>query len=304
MIDPRHRPARPRPEAAPAPAEPDYSDPTMPPPTPRRLASAAVVVWVLLVTCGILFGAGLDRLVFTAGIAGLQVLTVVGYVLHRRPPGPFVVAGAGLVAALGADLVMLYTDPFDPGGLVYVLAGAFGVAVIGQFFRGEAREKLTVSMGAAAYLAVLAAAYSGFIGLLRHPGGQAALWTCVIAAGTAVMTARAIDLTIPKPRINRQVPRGAFGVVIGGMVGTAAAAYAGVLLDGPTPDKAAMGGLVIGLVAVLGDLSAGYSHAGRRIDGDGVAPWPVRHGLGPLLAFATVAPVVYLLSVYYIVRGL
>ena len=259
--------------------------------------------WVLLVTCGLLFGSGLDRRIFILGIVVLQALLIVGFVIVRRPPGLFVTAGVGAVAAVGADLIVVYSDPFDPSNVIFVLAAAFGLAMVGQLFRGGGRVDLTVSLGSAVFLAVLVAGFAAYLGLLRHPGGAQALWVGVIAAGTAVLTARAVDLTIPDPRINRQVPRGAFGIVIGGMVGTAAAAYSGVLLDGPVPEKAAVGGLVIGLVAVLGDLSAGFFHAGRRIAGDGVAVWPVRHGLGPLMAFATAAPVVYLLSVYYIVRG-
>lgn len=275
----------------------------MPPPTPSKLAKIAVVVWVLVLTCGILFGAGLDRRIFILGIAVLQLLLIAGFVLLRRPPGMLVTAAAGVLAAVGADLIVIYSDPFDPGDIIFVLAGAFGLAVVGQLFRGGGRQNLTVSVGVAVYLAVITAGFAAYIALLRQPGGLQALLVAVIAMGTAVLAARAVDLTIPNPRINRQVPRGAFGVVIGGMVGTAAAAYAGVLLDGPTPAKAAVGGLVIGLVAVLGDLSSGFLHAGRRISGAGVAPWPVRHGLGPLMAFATAAPVAYLLSVYYLVRG-
>ncbi len=275
----------------------------MPPPTPSRWATVGVVLWVLVLTCGLLFGAGLDRRLFILGIAVLQLALIVGFVILRRPSGPLVTGGVAVFAAAGADLVVVYSDPFTPGNVIFILAGAFGLSVVGQLFRPGRRTDLSVSLGVNSYLAILALSLSAYLALLRHPGGLQALWVCVIAAGVAVLAARAVDLTIPNPRINRQVPRGAFGIVIGGMVGTAAAAYSGVLLDGPTPEKAALGGLVIGLVAVLGDLSIGFFHAGRRIAGDGMAPWPVRHGLGPLVALAIVAPLVYLLSVYYIVRG-
>src|SRR5699024_5068054 len=106
-----------------------------------------------------------------------------------------------------------------------------------------------------------------------------------------------------KPRINRQVPRGAFGVVIGGMFASAGATYASMVLDVSGPGPVALGGLVIGLVGVLADVAAGYLQAGRRISGQGVAPWPVRHGLGPLMAFGAAAPVAFLFGAYYLVSG-
>jgi hypothetical protein len=127
------------------------------------------------------------------------------------------------------------------------------------------------------------------------------MYSAVVAAGTAILAARAVDLVMPDPRINRQVTRGAFGIVIGTMCGTASAAYAGLVIEGPDPSHAAIGGLLVALTAVLADLACGYMSAARRIDGDGTAPTAVVNVAGPLLAFAVTGPVVYLLSAYYMI---
>ncbi|MGH8877266.1 MAG: hypothetical protein ACRD0P_08005, partial [Stackebrandtia sp.] len=253
----------------------------------------------------LILGAGVRREVFVAVLAVAQLLTVISYVRLRRPAAPGVTVAAGLVSAAAADLMVYSLHPVSLNFVVYVPVIALGIAVAGQFARGPAREELAVSMGAALFVSVTVAGYAAWLALLAVPQGRQALWICAIAVTSAVMAARACDLTLPKPRINRQVPRGAFGVVIGGMVGTAVAAYAAILLEnGPEPATAAIGGLVIGLVGVLGDLAAGYTQAGRRISGGGVALWPVRHGIGPLLAFGVAAPVSYLLGVYYLIEGL
>lgn len=277
----------------------------MPPPTPVLAARAGVVLFTGLLAVGLIIATGMRREVFAGVVLVAQILTVVTYTRLRLPTAPMTTLVAGLVSAVAADLLVFYSHPISLDKLVYVPAIALGIAVAGQFARGPGREELTTSMGSSLFLSVIVAGYAGWIGLLGKPGGQMALWIAVIAVGAGVMAARACDLTLPKPRINRQVPRGAFGIVIGGMVGTAVAAYGAILLEkGPTPTAAAFGGLVIGLVGVLGDLAAGYTQAGRRIAGGGVALWPVRHGLGPLLAFGAAAPVAYLLGVYYLTRGI
>ncbi|HZE39495.1 MAG TPA: hypothetical protein VE172_11865 [Stackebrandtia sp.] len=278
-------------------------DHTLPPHTPTAWGRFLVVLVTAFITGGLLLVSGLPRWVFTLAVLALQLVLVAAYVRLRKPAGPMVIGLVGVMASLVADWIALASQPLSLDNLMYVIAGAFGLAIVGQLFRTDGRTELTVSLGSAVFVAASVCGYATWIGLLRQPGGLAAMWIGAIAIGAAIMAARACDITLPKPRINRQVPRGAFGVVIGAMVGTAVAAYAATVLDGPTPPRAALGGLVIGLVAVLADLAVGYIQAGRRIAGEGVALWPVRHSLGPVLAFGAVAPVAYLLSVYYIARG-
>lgn len=280
-----------------------YSDPTLPPPTPVLLARVVVALYTAALTGGVLVASLGPVWIFGLVILVLQVLLVVAYVRLRQPPGAVGILVTGLVVSVAADWVALYSSPFSFDNMIYVLAGALGLTIIGQLVR-PTREDLTVSMGTSLLISSLACLHASWIGVLRQDGGGLALQISVIAVGAGVMAARACDLTLPKPRINRQVPRGAFGIVIGAMFAAAGAAYASVVLEGPSPLKAAIGGLVIGMVGVLADLASGFTQAGRRIAGTGVALWPVRHGLGPLLAFGAAAPVAYLLCVYYIVRGI
>ncbi|WP_415648324.1 hypothetical protein [Stackebrandtia soli] len=278
-------------------------DPTMPPPTPRRWTAAFAIAIAGALTAGLVLSGGLELRLIAAIVLAMQILLVVAYVLLRRSVSRPAAIAVGIGASIAADGIAVYTQPLQLDYLAYVVAAVFFATIVGQLARTRGRRGLTDGMATGVTVAVIAVGMSTLIGLVRHPGGGQALAIGAIAIGTAVMAARAIDITMPNPRINRQVPRGAFGVVIGAMVGTAMAAYAGVLLDGLTPQKAALGGLVVGLVGVLGDLAAGYTHAGRRIAGDGEAPWPLRYGLGPLLAFGAAAPVLYLLGVFYLVRA-
>lgn len=283
--------------------EPPVDDHTMPPPNPSRWAAAAAAAFAAALGVGIVAASMFDSWIYAAGIFGLQALAVAMYVWHRRPAGALTVAAVGVITAAAATLVTVLPQPFQPDLLVFVLAGAFVLAVAGQITRPGARERLTSSLGSSLFVAALVCGFAAWIALLRHGGGPQALEISVAAIVGGVAAARCSDLALPAPRINRQVTRGAFGVVIGGMVGTAAAMYTAVVLEGPVVAEAAMAGFVIGLVAVLADASAGFAQAGRRIGGDGVSPWPARHSLGPLLAFGVSGPVVYLLSVYFIVRG-
>ena len=285
-------------------AEVDESDdPTLPPPSPMFLARVGVVLIAAVVTVGLVAAILIHPWVFAGAVLVMQLLFVVAYVWLRRPPGPWVSLGVGVIAAVAADWVALYSSPYSLDNLVYVPALAFGLAVVGQLLRRGSRPLLTVSMGSAMFTAAVTTGASVWIGLPRETGSVMTVEISLVAISAGVLAARACDLTLPKPRINRQVPRGAFGIVIGAMFAAAGSAYASTVLSGPSLAKAAAAGLAIGLVGVLADLAAGYTHAGRRIAGKGVAGWPARHGLGPLLAFSAAAPVTYLVNVYFTVRG-
>ena len=275
----------------------------MPPPTPVALARLFVTLLAAGLTGCIIVASILQSWAVIGAIFGLQVLTVATFVWLRRPAGTVSTFRTWLSLYAIADVIAIYTQPFSLDRLAYVLAGAFGLVVLGQITRTN-REGLTVAIGAAMLVSTLVCMYAAWIGLLRHPGGSDAIMISAVAIGSGVVAARACDLTLPRPRINRQVPRGAFGVVIGAMFAAAGAAYASMALDVAGPGKVAVGGLVIGLVGVLADVAAGYLQAGRRISGQGVAPWPVRHGLGPLMAFGAAAPVAFMLGAYYLVGGI
>ncbi|MEU6246701.1 hypothetical protein [Glycomyces sp. NPDC047010] len=275
-------------------------DHTLPPPTPHLLHRLPAIAVVIVVAAGLVLGAQMERPVYAAGIAVLQIAAVVLMTWVRRIEGAWITIAVASLLAVAADWVAVTWTPVSLLPVTVLLALAFGAAVAGQLVR-RTHEGFTESLGFTMLLCVAVCGYACYIALSRLGSAPPAMYSAVVAAGTAVLAARAVDLVMPDPRINRQVTRGAFGIVIGTMCGTASAAYAGLVIEGPDPKHAAIGGLLVALIAVLSDLACGYMSASRRIDGAGTAPNPVVSAAGPLLAFAVTGPVVYLLSAYYMI---
>lgn len=282
------------------PAAGDAVDHTLPPPTPplpHRLPALAVTV---VITAGLILGTQMERPVYAAGIAVLQIAMVVLVTWVRKLEGAWIAVAVASGLAVAADWAAVAWTPVSLMPITVLLALAFAAAVIGQLCRKE-HSGVTESLGFTMLLCVAVCGYTCYIALSRLGSAPPAMYSAVVAAGTAILAARAVDLVMPDPRINRQVTRGAFGIVIGTMCGTASAAYAGLVIEGPEPSHAAIGGLLVALIAVLADLACGYFSAARRIDGAGTAPAPIVSAAGPLLAFAVTGPVVYLLCAYYMI---
>ncbi len=256
-----------------------------------------------LLTVTLIFGSRLDHVAYAGVCLAIQALFVAAWTWGGRSPGPYVVAGAGLVAAAGADVTAVYSAEASLAPLGYVVAGAFVLGVIGQLVRGEGRTRVTESIGAVAVVTVGVVALATPILLSRYPAGTEALLACLLAAGVGLVVARLSDLVLRTPRVSEHVPRGAPGVVLGGMVGTAAAGWAGSVLVGLSPGVAAMAGVVVAVAAVLADLGMVFAETGRLLAGEDASRWMVRAALGPLVALAVAAPAAYLLSVLMLVKN-
>ncbi|MCH7229339.1 hypothetical protein L0U85_00440 [Glycomyces sp. L485] len=278
-------------------ADPDH---TMPPPSPHLLHRLPPLAATVVISAGLILGAQLERPAYAVGIAVLQLAMLLCVTWTRRIDGTWVTLAVGAGLAIAADWAAVAWTPVSLMPITVLLAGAFVATAAAQLVRHE-HAGVIESVGFTMLLCVAVTGYASYIALSRLGAAPPAMYSAVVAAGTAILAARAVDLVMPDPRINRQVTRGAFGVVIGTMCGTASAAYAGLVIEGPEPRNAAIGGLLIALTAVLVDLACGYMAAARRIDGEGTAPHPVTDVAGPLLAFAITGPVVYLLSAYYII---
>ncbi|HEX2144835.1 MAG TPA: hypothetical protein VHG10_10035 [Glycomyces sp.] len=275
-------------------------DHTLPPPSPTLLDRLPAIAVTIVISAGLILGAQMERPVYAAGIAVLQLATVGLATRVRKVKGAWVPLAVASGLAIAADAAAVAWTPVSLVPITVLFALAFGAAVAAQLIRRE-HAGVTENLGFTMLLCVAVAGYSCYIALSRLGSAPPAMYSAVVAAGTAILAAHAVDLVMPDPRINRQVTRGAFGIVIGTMCGTASAAYAGLVIEGPEPSHAAIGGLLIALTAVLTDLACGYLSASRRIDGAGTAPNPVVNAAGPLLAFAVTGPVVYLLSAYYMI---
>jgi hypothetical protein len=272
----------------------------------RRLLSFAIAGFAGLLMVGLIFGAqtsgiGPARYPYATVIFGIQVLFVLAFAMALRPPGMAVVVGVGLVTAVAADVAAIVPRDATVAPLGYLAAAGFAAGAIGQLVRREGRIRVTESLGATLVVVVGVIAFGTLIVLTRLPIGTQAIMVCLTAAGVAMMVARLTDTVAPWPRLAPQVPRGSLGVVLGGMLGTAAAAYLGSYLTGFTPSNAAMAGLATAVAAVLADLSVGYAEAGRRLAGEPPTMWIARHLQGPLAGFALAAPLAYLLSAVFFV---
>ncbi|WP_106127389.1 hypothetical protein [Pseudosporangium ferrugineum] len=270
----------------------------------RRELSLAIAGFAALLGVGLILGAqtaGPDaRLPYAIVIFGVQLLYVLAFTMAIRPPASGIVAGVSVVAGLLADRVAVTTEPAGILPLVYVTAGAFAAAVIGQAVRGAAsRTQLRDALGGTFLIVLGVVSFPLLIVLTRRPVGTQAVLVCLIAVALSLLIAHLTDAVWPKPRIAAQVPRGATGVVLGAMLGTLAAAVLGSVMVLPfTPAKGALLGFVVAGIAALVDLAVNYSEAGRNMAGDAPTFWVARHMQGPLGAFAFTLPATYAMTVF------
>lgn len=255
-----------------------------------------------MLTAMLIFGSRLDVVAYAGVCFAIQVLFVMAWTVGNRPPAPRVVATAGILGATAADAAAVFSPGVSLAPLGYVVAGTFVAGMIGQLLRGQGRSRVTESVGSVAVVAVGVVALATPALLARYPVGTEAMLACMLAAGVALVVARISDLVLRAPRVSPQVPRGAPGVVLGAMAGTAVAGWAGSVVVGLTPTVAAVAGLVVGMAALLADLGMVFAETGRLLAGGDPSRGTVRTMLGPLVALAVAAPAAYVLSVLVIVR--
>jgi hypothetical protein len=271
----------------------------------RRQLSVAIAGFAALLGIGLILGAqtsGPDaRAPYAIVIVGVQLLFVLAWTMAMRPPAPYVVAVVALVAGVLADWTAVTSD--EPGlfPLVYLTAAGTVLAVGGQFALRTNRLRVRDALATTVMVIAGTVAFAALIALTRKPVGTQAVLVCLAAAALALAVARLTDAVFPKPRIAPQVPRGATGVIAGAMLGTLGAAVLGSVLVLPfTPGKGAVLGLVAAGAAVLVDLAVNFSEAGRSMAGEAPTFWVARHMQGPLGSFALVAPMAYVLTVFFL----
>ena len=263
----------------------------------RKALSLMIGGFALLLAFGLVIGSQATQIGFTVVIFGVQVFFVLAWTVASRPPSPMVVAGIGVLTAVGSCVAT--NVPVEPSliPLGYVIAGAFVAAIVGQLALRGGRAGVTESLGVTMIVAVGVTALASFTVLSRQPRGDQVLLAGLAAVGIGLAVARFSDVIANTPRISSQVPRGSTGVIAGAMAGTAAGAVAGILIDGLSPFTGAVAGLVAAMVAVVVDLGTGYAEAGRKLEGDAPFMWLARHMQGPVSAFAFAAPACYVVGV-------
>jgi hypothetical protein len=285
------------PAGDPHPGEPaEAGADTGPLPKVRRLISLGVAGFAALVAISLIVGAQTSHSSYAVVVFGVQALFVAVWTIASRPPAPGVVGAVGIAVAIGTDAAAVWTRPASLAPLAYVTAAGFIIGVVGQLTRPAGRQRVTESLGSSLVVTLGVVSFASLVVLGRAAHGTQAIVACLAAAGLALFIARLADAVIPLPRIAPQVARGGAGVVLGAMVGTAAAGAIGNYLDGLSPLPSALAGLATAIVAVMVDLSVGYAEASRIIDGDEPALWLARHIQGPIGAIAFAAPAAYVAS--------
>lgn len=283
----------------------DSDAPEIPVAPVRRLLSLFIAGFSALLGLGLIFGAqtagvGAARIPYAVVIFGVQVLFVLAWTMAIRPPGLREVAVVGLLTAAAADLAAVLPEVAGVGTLILVAGVGFVVGVLAQLWRREARMRVTEALGSALVITIGVVSFSTLVVLTRIELGTQAIVICLTATGVALLLARLLDTVAPWPRIAAQVPRGALGVVVGGMVGTLCAAFLGSYIVGFNPKSAAYVGLAAAAAAILADLAVGFAEAGRELAGEPPTMWLARHMQGPLGGFALAAPVAYAISVLFL----
>jgi hypothetical protein len=279
----------------------DYELPVAP---VRRLLSLFIAGFSALLGVGLIFGAQTAgpnaRTSYAIVVFGVQVLFVLAWTMAMRPPSVKVVAVVGLLTAVAADFAAVYPQQAGMGPLAIAAVVGFVAGFVGQMITGNARLRVTESLGATLLVVIGVVSFATLIVLTRMPQGTQAIIVCLSAAGLALLVARLLDTVAPVPRIAAQVPRGSLGVVVGAMAGTLAATLWGSYLVGFSPKEAAFIGLAAAGAAVLADLAVGFAEAGRELAGDAPTMWLARHMQGPLGGFALAAPVAYAIAAVFL----
>src|SRR6266545_2642557 len=112
----------------------------------RRLVSLSVALFAALLGFALVAGAYTLPGSYGFVIFGGQLFFVLAWVVAMRPPGPWVVAGVGVVAAAGADVAAVLPKEASLAPLGYVTVAGFVFGVLGQLVRGAGRQGVAESL--------------------------------------------------------------------------------------------------------------------------------------------------------------
>ncbi|GAA0814835.1 hypothetical protein [Spirilliplanes yamanashiensis] len=271
----------------------------------RPRLSVAIAGFAGLLGLGLILGAQTagpgSRLPYAVVVFGVQLLFVLAWTMAQRPPALRTVAVVAVGVAVAADAVAMLPAEAGWHRLLYVFAGGVALITVAQLAHRISWQRAKDALGGTALTVGGVVALASLIVLTRRPGGTQTVLVCLTATAVALVAARLLDAVFARPRIARQVPRGATGIVAGAMLGTLVASILGSLLTVPfTPGVGAVIGFVAAGLAGLVDLGVNYAEAGRNMVGRAPNLWVARHMQGPLGAFALAAPVAYVLAVVFV----
>lgn len=254
---------------------------------------AALLVGALLV-----LSARSGSVALLVAVAVVQALVAVVWVYGTGLPGRLGALVIAALAAAGADVTVSLWPHGQLGTLLIVFALAFPVMIVHQLMRGAARVRVTESLGSIALLVLAEVALPAFV-QLRHEflgmttGGQVVSAVTAAAAG-GLIVGYLVDLVLPAPRLDADVPRGLLAVAAsaacGGTIGYLMLRSVAEFIGGR---GAFAGAALAAVVAFLGVGMSFSQHTGTgEVSAFGRLLRPV---LSTVIPLALLAPVAYIL---------
>lgn len=265
--------------------------------TSKTLALTAPLA-ALLVGALLVLTARAGAAALLVAVAIVQALIAVVWVYGVGLLGKIGALVLAALAAAGADITASVWPHGQLGTLLIVLALAIPAMIVHQLARGAARVRLIDSLGAIALLVVAEVALPALL-QLRHEFTDSASGGDVVAAAIAaaaggLVVGYLVDLVVPAPRFDADVPRGLLAVIASALCG-AAVGY--LMLRSVTEfigGRGAFAGAALG--AVVAFLAVGTSFTehscARPASAVGLRLRPL---LSVVLPLAMLAPVAYIL---------
>lgn len=231
-------------------------------------------------------------------VAAVQAAFAFAWVLGTGLPGRRGAIAIATLAGAGADVAVSVWPHGRLGTLLAVLGLAVPVMFVHQLSRGAARVQIVSSLSAVALLVLAEVALPALL-QLRHefagadPGGRVA--SAVLAATSgALVIGYLVDVVLPAPRFDADVPRGLLALLASAVLGGAV----GYLLLKTETDFA--GGRAVFLGAALGALAGLLAVAAAFVlyttpePASGLGR-PLRPVFAALLPLCVLAPAAFLL---------
>jgi hypothetical protein len=232
-----------------------------------------------------------------AGLALLQALLVLSWIVGTGLPGRLGGLLIGAVAAAAADVALLVQEPVTLAALLGVLALCVPALLVHQLARGVVRVRVTESLSGVTVLCTAVAALAAPLALARAVDGPRLVSAAMVAAGLGLFASHLVDTVLPVPRLSAEVPHGLLAVAAA--IGAGAVAGAGHAAGDRT--LGLVGGVGLGAVvaAVAALVAVGVGYIAQTVE-------PLRVPLAQLalpylrvgLPLAFTAPVGYLLALY------
>lgn len=191
-----------------------------------ELSLVTTLVAALIVGGGLVAAARASAIALLVAVAVVQTLLALAWVFGTAMPGRRGAVIIAVLASAAADAVTSVWPDSRLGPLLVVLGLAIPAMFIHQLSRGAARVQVVSSLAAVALLVLCEVSLAALL-QLRHEfgtdvGGKVAS-TVTAAVCAALVIGCLVDLLLPAPRFDAEVPRGLLGLVaaagLGGSLG-------------------------------------------------------------------------------------